>query len=121
RRDLFSLIGGYDERFRGHGSEDFEFLTRLAIYGKHLPMPCDWRRDCYGPLKDEFYRQKDYVGFRRLFEAMSYPAEAFGQRVFHMWHPRDGEGWTKDNDWKRTRLKDAFDTYAARDDMLINV
>lgn len=121
RRDLFDLVGGYDERFRGHGSEDFEFLTRLGLYGKHLPLPRDWRTDRYSVLRIEFYEPKEYAGFRRLIEAMAYPAEMLGQRVYHLWHPRRDDDWRSENDWKRERLNQAFDAYADDHSKLLSV
>lgn len=121
RRDHFDLTGGYDERFRGHGSEDFEFLTRLAISSKHLPLPQDWRTDRYGVLRSEFFDHKEYVGFRRLIEAMAYPAEMMGLRVYHLWHPRKNDDWRSQNDWKRVRLKEAFEVYSGNQSKLLTI
>lgn len=87
-RRMFSLTGGYDERFRGHGSEDFEFLTRLGLYIKNLPMPVELTKDHLGPLREGFFSSRPYSGFRRFLEALSKPAENLGLRVFHLYHER---------------------------------
>jgi predicted glycosyltransferase involved in capsule biosynthesis len=120
-RNMFSMAGGYDESFRGHGSEDFEFLARLHLYTRHLPTPQRLTEDLYGPMRDAFYRQKDYAGFRRLFEAMSYPAEVLGFRVFHLWHPRDGGDWRANNDWRRDRFNKVFANYVKQEHRLLSV
>jgi predicted glycosyltransferase involved in capsule biosynthesis len=120
-RNMFSMAGGYDEAFRGHGSEDFEFLARLHLYTRHLPSPQKLTDDLYGPTRDPFYRQKEYAGFRRLFEAMSYPAEVLGFRVFHLWHPRGGGDWRENNDWRRERLNKVFANYVKREHRLLTV
>ena len=120
-RNMFSMVGGYDEAFRGHGSEDFEFLARLHHYAQHLPTPQRLTDDLYGPTRDPFYRRKEYAGFRRLFEAMSYPAEVLGFRVFHLWHPRGGGDWRENNDWRRERLNKVFANYVGRDHRLLTI
>ena len=120
-RNMFGMAGGYDEAFRGHGSEDFEFLARLHLYTRHLPSPQRLTEDLYGPTRDPFYRQKEYAGFRRLFEAMSYPAEVLGFRVFHLWHPRGGGDWRENNDWRRERLNRVFANYVKREQRLLTV
>lgn len=105
-RRLFDLVGGYDETFRGHGSEDFEFLLRLAQYTRQFPMPTDPLRDEYGPLRSSYYGPKTYSGFRRLFEVMALQAETAGLRIAHLHHPRlrSADGWYDENDWKRKRF-----------------
>ena len=120
-RNFFNLSGGYDERFRGHGSEDFEFLLRLHFYSKHLPLPEDPVSDKNSPMRDEFYAEKHYAGFRRLFEAQAYPAEHFGLRVFHLWHPRNDGEWTNHNDWKRERFNEAVSGYMGNERGLLSV
>jgi predicted glycosyltransferase involved in capsule biosynthesis len=121
-RRMFSLTGGYDERFRGHGSEDFEFLTRLGIYIKNMPLPDDLTKDHLGPLRREFFGPRPYSGFRRFLEALSKPAENFGLRVFHLYHERSkSEDWGSQNDWKRERMNQAFDTYVGAEHNLLQV
>lgn len=120
-RRMFSIAGGYDEAFRGHGSEDFEFFIRLHFYTRHLPTPSRLTEDLYGPTSDPFYRRKEYAGFRRLIEAMSYPAEVLGFRVFHLWHPRAGGAWRVNNDWRRERLNIVFANYVQREHRLLTV
>lgn len=121
-RRMFSLTGGYDERFRGHGSEDFEFLTRLGLYIKNLPMPVELTKDHLGPLREGFFSSRPYSGFRRFLEALSKPAENLGLRVFHLYHERSkSEDWGSQNDWKRERMNEAFKVYVGSEHNLLQV
>ncbi|MDX0135797.1 glycosyltransferase [Sinorhizobium meliloti] len=121
-RRMFSLTGGYDERFRGHGSEDFEYLTRLGLYIKNAPLPAKLMKDHLGPLRDEFFGARQYSGFRRFLEALSKPAENFGLRVFHLYHERSKrEDWGSQNDWKRERMSEAFGVYVDAEHNLLQV
>ncbi|MFA1676572.1 glycosyltransferase [Rhizobium mongolense] len=107
-RNMFNMVGGYDESFRGHGSEDFEFLLRLAIHTAHLPLPNEPQKDLHGPLRDAFFRARSYSGFRRMFELMSQPTEGLGLKVFHLHHPRGTDPtWYGNNDWRRDRFSAA--------------
>lgn len=103
---FFAVTGGYNEHFRGHGSEDFEFLLRCCLIAGNLPLPSDARADWYGPMQDDFYESPPYYrGFRRLFEVLTYPAEASGLKMFHLWHEKDRDSsWIRNNDWKRARF-----------------
>lgn len=119
---LFSYLGGYDSSFRGHGSEDFEFLLRYGHYAKHLPMPDEPAEDRFGPGRAAFFQQKTYSGFRRLFEALALPAESLGLKTFHLWHPKDkASDWYRNNDWKRSRFAEATAVYVGRDERLLGV
>lgn len=121
-RHMFSMTGGYDERFRGHGSEDFEYLTRLGLYIKNIPIPADLTKDHLGPLRDTFFQSRQYNGFRRFLEALSKPAENFGLRVFHLYHERaKNEDWGSQNDWKRERMNEAFGVYVESEHNLLQV
>lgn len=121
-RRMFSLTGGYDERFRGHGSEDFEFLTRLSFYIKNLPIPVNVAADWLGPLTNNFHKAKPYSGFRRLLEALAKPAENFGLKVHHLYHPKPRSAvWESNNDWKREKMKDAFSSYIEAEHQLLGV
>lgn len=120
-RKMFSLSGGYDERFRGHGSEDFEYLTRLALYIKNLPIPVNVTSDWLGPLTKNFNKARPYSGFRRLLESLSKPAENYGLRVHHLYHPKPRNAeWEAGNDWKRDRMREAFDAYIGKENNLLN-
>lgn len=111
-RRMFSMVGGYDTNFRGHGSEDFEFLLRLAIHTGHLPLPDSASEDCFSPLHPTFYEARSYQGFRRLFELMSQPTESLGIKVFHLDHLRErSSDWYGNNDWRRERFKTSTDPY----------
>lgn len=121
-RKMFSLVGGYDNNFRGHGSEDFEFLLRLCAHSNHLPMPRDPQSDVYGPLRDEFFVARPYVGFRRLFELMAQPSEGLGLKVFHLHHPRATEGsWYKNRDSRRNNFRAATDLFLSKHHQLLAV
>ncbi len=87
RRDGFNLAGGYNENFVGYGSEDFEFLLRFATLMNQYTPPVQPADDGYRPYEDEFFPQRDYHGFRRLLEAMSFLAEVNGLAAFHLKHP----------------------------------
>ena len=121
-RKFFSLIGGYDESFRGHGSEDFEFLIRAFSYQNVLPHPHDMRADINGPLRDGFYAaERPYQGFRAYLELASYLAVAFGLRAFHLFHPRQEGAWREERDLKRARFNKALDAYLDRFHRLLSV
>ncbi|WQO67366.1 hypothetical protein U8C40_09760 [Sinorhizobium medicae] len=121
-RRMFSLTGGYDERFRGHGSEDFEYLTRLGLYIKNAPLPADLTKDHLGPLREGFFNSRPYNGFRRFLEALSKPAENLGLRVFHLYHERTkSEDWGSQNDWKRERMNEACEVYVESEHNLLQV
>lgn len=112
-REFFDLSGGYCDDFRGHGSEDFEYLIRLAKLSTNLPMAGALEKDFYGPLKPSFFGSRDYLGFRRYLEMFTAPAEMLGLKTFHMWHDKPtGENyWTAQNDWKRTRFNEILGKY----------
>jgi predicted glycosyltransferase involved in capsule biosynthesis/capsule polysaccharide modification protein KpsS len=111
-RNLFSLVGGYDESFRGHGSEDFEFISRVNQYTLQFPVPQSLSKDFGGALKKDFFNVKGYEGFRALNAATCLPGELEGMKAFHLYHPTpNDDAWRTSNDWKRTRLREAFANY----------
>lgn len=121
-RKMFSLIGGYDTSFRGHGSEDFEFLLRYCIHAGLLPLPADPTTNSFGPLTADFYRAKPYAGYRRLFELMSMPTEALGMKVFHLHHPRArDQEWYAEGDSKREKFNIATSKYIDEHYQLLSV
>lgn len=121
-RSMFSLVGGYDTNFRGHGSEDFEFLLRLSMHATYLPTPTTPASDLYGPLSPEFFTSRPYAGFRRLFELMSQPTESLGFKVFHLWHERNRKAdWYTNNDWKREQFQKSTSVYVEKPHELLGV
>jgi predicted glycosyltransferase involved in capsule biosynthesis len=111
-RDFFRIAGGYDSGFRGHGSEDFELMVRLALHSRHAVMPAKPGEDLFQPNRPSFFSPRPYTGFRRLGEALSFRAETAGLRAFHLWHPTPQQDpWRDSNDWCRERLKAAFKHY----------
>jgi predicted glycosyltransferase involved in capsule biosynthesis len=121
-RKMFSLVGGYDPSFRGHGSEDFEFLLRFCLHASLLPLPGDPEKDLFGPLRSNFYQARSYVGFRRLFELLSQPAEGLGLKVFHRHHPRAKEqAWYASGDRKRENFRSAARKYLSDRSQLLAI
>lgn len=121
-RKMFSLVGGYDTAFRGHGSEDFEFLLRFCIHAGVLPLPQSPDRSIFGPLDASFYHAKAYLGFRRLFELLSQPAEGLGFKAFHLHHPRAREQeWYTSGDKKRQQFRIATGKYLKHHHQLLAV
>jgi predicted glycosyltransferase involved in capsule biosynthesis len=113
RRDFFDYLGGFNECFRGHGSEDFEFLLRFALYSQQFPVPARVAEDGYRPNQDDFFGRKQFRGFRRLFELIAEPAQLAGLRIAHLHHARRKEGsdWYGNNDWSRTRFSEQVTPY----------
>ena len=102
RKEGFILAGGYNEHFVGYGSEDFEFLLRFALVMGQYPMPVEADKDLYRPSMKNFYWHREYCGFRRLLETMSFTAEAHGFAAFHLWHPVNWQSdWHSTNDKRR--------------------
>ena len=104
-RMFFELTGGFNESFRGHGSEDFEFLLRFAVLSQQFPLPSDLGEDHFGPFSEAFFKHRPYKGFRRLFEVMAFQAETAGLRLAHLDHPRPrNTDWHRKNDRDRSRF-----------------
>ena len=121
-RKMFSLVGGYDRSFRGHGSEDFEFLLRFNVISDFLPLPRQADADFFAPLSPEFFSARPYQGFRRLFEMMSLPSEGIGLKVYHLHHPRERSGdWYSNNDWKRQKFSVSVKKYMRSSHNLLSV
>lgn len=113
RSDFFNYSGGYNERFRGHGSEDFEYLIRYSLDFNRYPIPAEIDKDFYAPTRESFYKDlRRYKGFRAIFEAFTLEAELSGLRVGHLWHPKpEASDWIKSNDWKRDTFNEETALY----------
>lgn len=122
-KDFFNLSGGYCDEFRGHGSEDFEYLIRLAIFSLNAPPAESLNKDFYGPLKESFFAARDYSGFRRYAEVLTAPSESLGLKTFHVWHPSPKEQgyWTAQNDWKRDKFNLVLERYYPHIEKILNV
>lgn len=122
-KKMFDIAGGYCDEFRGHGSEDFEFLIRLAKLSTNIPVPKGLEKDFYGPLKGSFWGEKEYIGFRRYLEAFTLPSESLGLKAFHLWHDKpSAKGyWTQSNDWKRERFNAVLDRHSSSNSQLLSV
>lgn len=113
-KKFFDLSGGYCDLFRGHGSEDFEYIIRLGILSSNAPLPFNLISDLHGPLKPSFWKSaNDYTGFRKFAEAITLPSEIYGLKCFHLFHdsPKDKGYWTKNNDWKRDNFNAVLSEY----------
>lgn len=121
-RQFYDYIGGYNENFRGYGSEDFEFLLRFATHSGQFPLPKVPHMDLFGPLRDSYYLEvKGYKGFRRLAELVGFLAEAHGLRMMHLHHTKDNkDSWRKHNDVTRTRLESQFQAFHQRKSRLLD-
>ncbi len=104
RRDFFELVGGYNEGFRGHGSEDFEFFLRLSHFTTQFPLPQAPAENLYSPFHASFFGYKAYRGFRRYMELMAQQAECAGLRIAHLNHPRGQGAWYSEGDRAKTKL-----------------
>ncbi|HIW06401.1 MAG TPA: hypothetical protein H9889_03625, partial [Candidatus Ignatzschineria merdigallinarum] len=122
-KNFFKISGGYCSDFRGHGSEDFEFLVRLGILSSSIPLPEQLNKDFFGPMKDSFWKEQDYTGFRRYLEALTKMSESLGLACFHVWHdkPRGKGYWTDQNDWKRDTFNDVLGRYYPHLENIIEV
>jgi len=119
-RDYFELSGGYSSDFRGHGSEDFEYIVRLNILFDCFPLPEQCDHDIYQPTAPSFFGNKRYAGFRRLAELETLASELQGFKSFHLWHPKnDLSGWYDKNDWKRQKLNEVFSRYLEKKTYLL--
>jgi predicted glycosyltransferase involved in capsule biosynthesis len=122
-KSMFDIAGGLCDEFRGHGSEDFEFMIRLAKLSTNVPSPSNLDKDFYGPLKASFWGNKDYTGFRRYLEVLTLPSESLGLKAFHLWHDKPSKKgyWTQSNDWKRERFNSVLGQYVDHDSKLLGV
>ncbi|MDX1948885.1 MAG: glycosyltransferase [Rickettsiales bacterium] len=121
-KTLFEVVGGYNENFRGHGSEDFEFLIRYAIISDIWKKPEKIDKDFYGPLKSSFYSLKTYEGFRQLFSLISFHAEINGYATFHLHHDKPNNlAWVKSNDWKRSKFYKELNEYIENNEKLLSI
>jgi predicted glycosyltransferase involved in capsule biosynthesis len=122
-KKLYDMSGGYCDIFRGHGSEDFEYLIRLGYLTSDLPKPRNLNRDFYGPLKDSFWQANSYEGFRKYLEALTFSSENLGYKTYHLWHPKPSEQgyWTQKNDWKRERFNQILGLYQNKEEKILEL
>lgn len=117
---FYELVGGYNESFRGHGSEDFEFLVRVALHTGNYPEPVNINEDRQRPKSREFFGGRRYAGFRSLCELICLPTELTGLKAFHLDHPRLPDNpWVIENDLSRARLNAELDKYHQNRDRLL--
>lgn len=82
KRADYWRVGGFDERFTGHGYEDFDFMLRLGIALGSLDPAPDLLDDivCRAPLLA--------AGFRKHLGRMSLPHFLDREFVLHLHHPK---------------------------------
>ncbi|EOJ1827737.1 galactosyltransferase-related protein, partial [Campylobacter jejuni] len=80
--DYFN-VGGFNEKFIGHGGEDFEFMIKLALYKNVIKPTKDLMVDKFykAPLLSE--------GFRKYLSFNSLPYFFEKKIVFHIYHKRN--------------------------------
>lgn len=122
-KKLYDLSGGYCDIFRGHGSEDFEYLIRLGYLTSDIPKPKNLNKDFYGPLKSSFWGETTYEGFRKYLEALTFTSETLGYRTYHLWHPKPSDKgyWTNNNDWKRERFNNILGIYLQQEEKILEI
>jgi predicted glycosyltransferase involved in capsule biosynthesis len=122
-KDFYNISGGYCNEFRGHGSEDFEYLIRLAMLSSDLPIPESLEKDFFGPSKDSFFYPSPYLGFRKYLEALTTPYQLMGFKAYHLWHekPSDAGYWTTNNDWKRIKFNEILNKYISEYSNLLKI
>lgn len=81
-REWFLQLGGFDERFVGHGGEDLELIDRLTRHYPIGPRPDDYA------LNIKAQHPGNYQGFRRYFSYYALPHLFAGRFLVHQWHPR---------------------------------
>lgn len=80
--DAYMAIEGFDERFSGHGYEDFDFMVRLAIYYGLIERPEDF-------MVNVVARSPLFVqGYRRELGRLVIPSLIKKDLVFHLHHER---------------------------------
>lgn len=79
-------IGGFDERFSGHGYEDFDFMVRLAVHYKVIEKPDDF-------MVNIVARSPLFVqGYRRELGRLVIPSLIKKDLVYHLHHERGERG-----------------------------
>jgi predicted glycosyltransferase involved in capsule biosynthesis len=83
RTEDYWHAGGFDERFEGHGYEDFDFMLRLALHHDLIART------------DELLENRSYaapllaVGFRKHLGRLSLPYLLEKKIVFHLHHEKE--------------------------------
>ncbi|TKX28374.1 galactosyltransferase-related protein [Campylobacter estrildidarum] len=77
----FLKLGGNNEKFIGHGYEDFDFFIRvLKSCVKFEKMPFNLNYDSRN------WNFKNFKGFRSWFSLLGYEACFYGIYMYHFWH-----------------------------------
>ncbi|MDX2331779.1 galactosyltransferase-related protein [Campylobacter hepaticus] len=77
----FLKLGGNDEKFIGHGYEDFDLFARILIAcAKFEKMPSNLNYDARN------WNFINFKGFRSWFSLLGYEASFHGIYMYHFWH-----------------------------------
>ena len=83
-RGTYQDLNGFDERFSGHGYEDFDFMVRLAAHFGLISKPRDFMENIVA--RSPLFAQ----GYRRELGRLVIPALLKKNLVYHLFHERGG-------------------------------
>ncbi|WP_052244964.1 galactosyltransferase-related protein [Campylobacter sp. RM16704] len=106
-RFKFLELGGYDKDFKGWGSEDFDFLTRLLKNcAEFEAMPRDLS---YFAKNWDF---NEFKGFRAWFSLAAEEAILQGIYIYHLWHIEPNQnGYFNNRDSNHQKFYQRLKTY----------
>ncbi|WP_319016599.1 galactosyltransferase-related protein [Desulfoluna spongiiphila] len=107
-RAHFDALGGFDERFSGHGGEDFDLVHRLACHYSAGPRPDDYY------VNEKSFFAGNYLGFRSYFARYSLGHLLAGHCVLHQWHKRPVNTYTRKHQGNDDLLYQSMREYDAR-------
>ncbi|QKF79228.1 galactosyltransferase-related protein [Campylobacter armoricus] len=91
----FLTLGGNDERFVGHGYEDFDLLARILYSCVDLEqMPTNLSYDARN------WNFKNFEGFRAWLALLGYEASFHGVYLYHFYHDEPNQNGYMDNKHK---------------------
>ncbi|EAH4935809.1 galactosyltransferase-related protein [Campylobacter lari] len=94
-RHKFLTLGGNDERFIGHGYEDFDLLARILYSCIDLEqIPANLNYDARN------WNFKNFEGFRAWFALLGYEASFHGVYLYHFHHDEPNQNGYMDNKHK---------------------
>lgn len=120
-KKLFYYIGGYNESFKGFGSEDFEFMIRALITLDVSPKSKNMNLDIYQPATKHFFRcYRKFIGFRRFLELYTFPLECMDGKFVHLHHEKVMNKWYKNKDKNRTCFNEQVLPYINDNSLILN-
>jgi predicted glycosyltransferase involved in capsule biosynthesis len=82
KKEHYFKVGGYNNKFKGHGYEDFELIHKLFMSYKTIEVGSDYTLD----YKTQF--PYHYKGFRKYYAYYALPNFFKNMFTLHLWHPR---------------------------------